>query len=142
MRALLDINVLLALLDTDHVHHRRARDWLDAEIRHGWASCPVTENGFVRILSQPSYPSPVVVSEAVSRLVEATRTRHHAFWPCDVSLLDSERIDRSRVHGPRQVTDLYLLALAVHHHGRFATFDGRIPIDAVPGAERQHIVVV
>lgn len=142
MRALLDINVLLALLDADHVNHRRARDWLSTEIRNGWASCPVTENGFVRIISQPRYPSPVSVSNALSRLTEAVRTEHHAFWPCDLSLLDANRVDRSRVHGPRQVTDVYLLALAVHHDGRFATFDGRIPLDAVPGADPEHLVVV
>jgi toxin-antitoxin system PIN domain toxin len=142
MRALLDVNVLLALLDADHVHHRRARHWLAAEIRHGWASCPVTQNGFVRIVSQPKYPSPISVREAIARLAQATETEHHAFWLCDVSLLDAQRVDRSRVHGPRQVTDVYLLALAVHHGGRFATFDGRIPLEAVPGATPDHLVVV
>lgn len=141
MRALLDVNVLLALLDADHVEHRRARSWLDAEIRHGWASCAITQNGLVRILSQPQYPSPVPVFEAAARLARAIETAHHAFWPCDLSLLDTS-VDRSRVHGSRQVTDVYLLALAVHHGGRFATFDGRIPLEAVPGAEQEHLVVV
>lgn len=141
MRALLDVNVLLALLDADHTGHRRARAWLDAEIDRGWASCAITQNGLVRILSQPQYPSPVPVAEAAARLARATGTEHHAFWPCDLSLLDAS-VDRRRVHGPRQVTDVYLLALAVHHGGRFATFDGRIPLEAVPGASSEHLVVV
>lgn len=142
MRALLDVNVLLALFDADHAEHRRARDWLASEIHHGWASCPITQNGFVRIISQPRYPSPIGVWEAATRLGLAVETEHHAFWPCDLSLLDADRIDRTRVHGPRQVTDVYLLALAVHHGGRLVTFDGRIPLEAVPGATPEHLVVV
>ena len=142
MRALLDVNVLLALLDTDHIDHSRAREWLMAEIRHGWASCAITQNGCIRILSQPRYPSPVPVAEATSRLHRATESAHHAFWPSAVSFLDAGLVDRSRVHGPRQVTDVYLLALAVHHGGRFVTFDGRIPLAAAPGAEPRHLVVI
>lgn len=142
MRALLDVNVLLALLDSDHVEHRRARDWLGAEIVHGWASCVITQNGLVRILSQPRYPSPVPVAEAVVRLELATAREHHAFWPCNLSLLDRSLVDRARVHGPRQVTDVYLLALAVHHGGRFATFDGHVPLAAVSGALPEHLVVI
>jgi toxin-antitoxin system PIN domain toxin len=87
-RALLDVNVLVALLDADHVDHRRATAWLRAEIAHGWASCAITENGFVRVVSQSRYPSPVPVAEAVARLERATRTENHVFWSCDLSLLD------------------------------------------------------
>lgn len=142
MRALLDINVLLALLDSDHVDHRNARAWMSAEIRHGWASCAITENGFIRIISQPRYTSPVPVAEAVSRLARAAESGDHAFWGCGISALDPSRIDRTRLHGPRQVTDAYLLALAIHHGGRFVTFDGRIPLDAVTGAKAEHRLVL
>ena len=142
MRALLDINVLLALLDSDHVDHRRAKDWISGEIQHGWASCALTQNGFVRIISQPRYPSPVSPFEAIERLRRATSTRHHEFWPCAISLLEDARIDSSHVHGPRQVTDVYLLALAVEHGGRFVTFDRSIPLSAAPGARAEHLVVV
>lgn len=142
MRALLDVNVLVALLDADHADHRRARAWLEAEIANGWASCAITQNGFVRVVSQPRYPSPVPVAAAIERLARATGGEHHAFWPCDVSLLDTRRIDRSRLHGPRQVTDAYLLALAVARGGRFVTFDTAIPLRAVAGALRHHLVVV
>jgi len=142
MRALLDVNVLLALLDADHVDHWRAREWLGEEIGQGWASCAITQNGCVRILSQPQYPSPVSAAEAADRLERATSSDHHAFWPCSTSVLDPTVIDRTRVHGPRQVTDVYLLALAVHHGGRFVTFDGRIPLAAVRGATPEHLVVL
>lgn len=142
MRALLDINVLLALLDSDHVDHQRAKGWISREIQHGWASCALTQNGFVRIISQPRYPSPVSPFEAVERLRRATSTEHHEFWPCAISLLEERRIHSSHVHGPRQVTDVYLLALAVEHGGRFVTFDRSIPLSAAPGATPEHLVVV
>lgn len=142
MRALLDINVLLALLDTDHVDHFRAQNWISNEIQHGWASCALTENGFVRILSQPRYPSPVSPSEAIELLRRATSTEHHEFWPCSHSLLERQRIKSNHVHGPRQVTDVYLLALAVAQGGRFVTFDRSIPLSAVSGATAEHLVMV
>jgi toxin-antitoxin system PIN domain toxin len=141
-RALLDVNVLIALLDSDHVDHRRARAWLEPEIRGGWASCAITQNGFVRIISQPRYPSPITVTEASNKLALATQDKHHTYWPCDVSFLDPRRIDRTRVVGPRQVTDLYLLALAVAKGGRFVTFDGSIPVSAVKGATKDTLVVI
>ncbi|MEX0659338.1 MAG: TA system VapC family ribonuclease toxin [Egibacteraceae bacterium] len=141
-RALLDINVLLALLDSDHVDHDRARSWLESEIESGWASCAITENGFVRVISQPRYPSPVTPAEAADLLAGATQTAHHEYWPCTVSILDDDIIDRTRVHGPRQVTDAYLLALAVANNGRFVTFDQSISLDAVYGATQSSLVTV
>ena len=141
-RALLDVNVLLALLDADHVDHSRARRWLETEIDHGWASCAITQNGFVRIVSQPRYPSPIPPAQALDLLDHACATDHHRFWPCDVSVLDHTAVDRERVHGPRQVTDAYLLALAVQHRGRFVTFDGSIVRSAVPQATADHLVVL
>jgi toxin-antitoxin system PIN domain toxin len=141
-RALLDINVLLALLDADHADHAHASAWIDEEIAGGWASCAITQTGFVRIISQPRYPSPVPTGEAMERLAAAARSRHHAFWPCDLSLLDEGKLDRTRVHGPRQVTDVYLLALAAAKGGRFVTFDRSVPLSAVPGARSKHLVVL
>lgn len=141
-RALLDINVLLALLDSDHVDHRRASEWLDAEIGSGWASCAITQNGFVRIVSQPRYPSPVPPAQAVLLLEQACSTEHHEFWPCDVSILDGKAVDRRRVHGPRQVTDAYLLALATRQGGRFVTFDRSVALSAVPAATAANLTVL
>ncbi|MDO3647154.1 TA system VapC family ribonuclease toxin [Nocardia mangyaensis] len=141
-RALLDVNVLLALLDQDHIHHLGARHWLEAEIEHGWASCAITENGFVRILSQPKYPNAVSISEAMDLLGQATSTQHHEFWTCSVSLLDDKMIDRSRLHDHRQLTDAYLLALATAEGGRFVTFDTAISIAAVHQADESNLVVL
>lgn len=141
-RALLDVNVLLALLDSDHVDHVRATSWLDTEIDAGWASCAITENGFVRIVSQPRYPSPVSPSAAVALLGQATRGGHHERWPCDVTVLDPDTVDPSRVHSPRQVTDAYLLALATAHGGRFVTFDRGVVLACAPGATDDHLVVL
>lgn len=142
MRALLDVNVLLALLDADHVDHGRARGWLAFEIQHGWASCALTQNGFVRILSQPRYPSPVPADEAMRRLRRATESEYHEFWNCDLNLLDSEAVDSTRIHSPRQVTDAYLLALASSHNGRFVTFERHLPTEAARNGTDQNLVVL
>jgi len=141
-RGLLDVNVLLALLDSDHVEHLRAREWLDDEIATGWASCAITQNGFVRIISQPRYPSPVSPLEAIELLGRACGGDSHEFWSCDISVLDSRVVDRSRLHGPRQVTDAYLLALAATHCGRFVTFDRTVSLDSVPGATQDHLTIL
>jgi hypothetical protein len=142
MRALLDINVLIALFDPIHQHHERALAWLKTTIRSGWASCPITQNGFIRIVTQPRYPRPITLTEAVARLQEATRTPHHAFWPDDISLTDPMRFRHDHMLGPRHLTDLYLLALAVQHHGRLVTFDQAIPMSALGGVESKHLVVL
>ena len=141
-RALLDVNVLLALFDRDHVDHVRAREWLSAEIEYGWASCPITQNGFVRIISQPRYPNPIVPAEAIRRLSAATETGHHQFWSCAASILDPAVIDHAKVLGHGQVTDAYLLAIAVANDGRFVTFDSSVPLSAVQGADTGHLAVL
>lgn len=142
MRALLDVNVLIALLDRAHQSHPAARRWLVGAIAEGWASCPLTQNGVIRILSQPGYPNRVSPSEAAGLLREATATPHHAFWPDDLSMLDDRRFDPTRLHGPRQVTDAYLLGLAVAHGGRLVTLDRRIPLAGVRDAESRHLIVL
>jgi hypothetical protein len=142
VRALLDINVLIALFDPDHVSHQRAITWFSRHAKEGWTSCPLTQNGCVRIMSSPSYPSPKPVQALVRRLAEACAERIHQFWADEQSLLDSEVFDSSRIHGPRQMTDVYLLGLAVQHEGRFVTFDGRIPLAAVRKATERNLVVL
>lgn len=139
-RALLDINVLLALFDSDHIDHARARHWLEREIAGGWATCPITQNGFVRVISQPRYPSPISPTHAMELLAEACAQPDHEFWPCDLSVLDTDVVDRTRLHGPRQVTDAYLLALATSRGGRFVTFDQAITLTAVLGATDTNLV--
>lgn len=142
MRALLDVNVLIALLDVDHVHHAAAHAWLADNIDRGWASCPLTQNGCVRIMSQPAYPGALPPALVIERLAAATATPWHRFWPDAVSLLDPARIRPDALLGHRQVTDAYLLALAVHHGGRLVTFDRALPLPAVPGAAPDHLVLL
>ena len=141
-RALFDINVLIALLDLDHVHHRRARSWLQREAASGWASCPLTENGCVRVMSQSKYPSPLPTGEVIKGLRDAAATSYHEFWPDDLSILDQTVADDARIHGPKQVTDVYLLALAVKQAGRFVTFDGSVPLSAVLRAKEEHLALI
>lgn len=142
MRALLDVNVLIALLDAAHVGHLSARAWLESNIEQGWASCPLTQNGCIRILSQPAYPGSQPPSLIAARLGEAVGTPWHAFWPDDLSLLDPGCVDWRQVLGSRQLTDVYLLALAVRWGGRLVTFDRAVPLAAVENARKEHLETI
>lgn len=142
MRALLDVNVLIALLDEGHVHHGLAMSWLEKEIGQGWASCPLTQNGCIRIMSQPKYPGSLVAAQVAGRLAEAANGSDHAFWPADISMLGEGVFDWAKVLGHRQITDVYLLSLAVHHGGRFVTFDRRIVLDAVKDARAENLEIL
>ena len=139
-RALLDVNVLIALLDADHLHHRRASDWLAENLAAGWASCAVTQNGCIRIMSQPAYPNALPTARVAERLRAAASTTHHRFIDGALSLLDAEHFDTERLLGHRAVTDAYLLGLAVQNDLRLVTFDGAVPMQAVRGATPRHIV--
>ena len=142
MRALLDVNVLVALFDAGHLHHALATDWLAAHRRHGWASCPLTQNGCLRVLSLPAYPNPQPITLVAERLTRATADRSHAFWPDALSLLEPDRLRWDRVLSPRHVTDVYLLALAVQQQGTLVTLDRSVALDAVPQAQKKHLTVL
>jgi toxin-antitoxin system PIN domain toxin len=142
MRALLDVNVLIALLDAGHVHHAAATDWLGAHINQGWASCPLTQNGCLRILSTDSYAHRQPVAAVAARLREATRTSFHAFWSDEVSVLDEALFEQQRFLGSRQITDAYLLSLAVRKGGRLVSLDQGIDLGVVRGAEARHLVLI
>jgi uncharacterized protein len=142
VRALLDVNVLIALLDADHIHHVMAREWLGAHIAEGWASCAVTQNGCIRVLSQPAYPNALAPADIAQRLREATEAPFHHFWPDAPSLLLTSVVDWNFVHSSAQVPDVYLLGLAVRHGGRLVTFDHSVPRRAVPGAEEEHLMLL
>jgi len=142
VRALLDLNALIAFLDAEHLHKPRIHQWWLQNRTYGWATCPLTQNGFVRVISQPNYSSPISIGRAFDHLRRNTETNDHVFWPDDISLLDEQLIDRFRILGPKQLTDIYLLALAVKRGGRLVTFDRAIPIAAVLGAKADHVVVL
>ncbi len=142
MRALLDVNVLIALFDADHQHHERAHQWFEENMRHGWASCPLTENGVVRILSNPRYSQAIhrPVAEIIEDLQTAITQTDHRFWPDDLSLRDRGLLSIEHIQGSGQITDVYLLALAVKHGGRLVTFDTRIRREAVVGSAEEHLL--
>ena len=141
-RALLDVNVLIALLDADHMHHRPAVTWLSANIDAGWASCAITQNACVRIMSQPGYPAAMPAAGVAARLRKATQSAHHRFVASTISLLDPELFDTAQLLGPKQVTDVYLLGLAVSHGLRLVTFDGAISLRAIRSATAGHLVSI
>lgn len=140
MIALLDVNVLVALFDPEHVHHQTAHAWLGAHRDEGWASCPLTENGLVRVLSHPAYPGRrTTPADAVERLTAFRAGGNHSFWPDGLSLCDGSTFRFRHIAGHRQLTDVYLLALAVHHGGRLGTFDRGIQPGSVAGAGPEHL---
>ncbi|MFO1409022.1 MAG: TA system VapC family ribonuclease toxin [Steroidobacteraceae bacterium] len=140
MRALLDVNVLIALLDVDHSLHQGALEWFGSYASRGWASCPITQNGCLRVMSARGYPNPLPVALVAQRLGEATRQSVHEFWPDEVSILDASTVDTAKIHSPKQLTDLYLLALATRRGGRLVTFDQGIALEAVKGATARNLL--
>lgn len=138
MIALLDINVLIARADPAHSHHQRAVAWMAALRETSIATCPITENGFLRIYGNPVYPGGPGSPEAACQLLAAIRRMpRHVFLPDDVSLDDPSLVPTLNGANHQQLTDLYLLGLAVRHSAVFATFDRRIdPAWVIGGPER------
>lgn len=137
MRYLLDVNVLIALIDAAHVRNREAQAWFETRGRKAWATCPLTENGVMRIVGHPSYPrspgTPAAVAETLRRLCQLPG---HEFWPDSLSLLDAPGVQSNYLSSHTQVTDTYLLALARAHDGHLATFDRQLVINAVAGGKQ------
>ncbi len=133
MIRLLDANVLIALGDADHPHRAAAlRFFENTATIEGWATCPLTENAFLRILSAPGHPRCPGSPEDVRRILRSiTAAPGHQFWPDEISLLDSRMFPT--LPGSKAQTDLYLLGLAVKRGARFATFDRNIDASLVPG---------
>lgn len=138
--ALLDVNVLIALLDSAHPFHEESHLWFGQARRKGWATCSTTLCGCIRIISHPGYLSvKASAAEVAERLRILCDQPGHTFWSEDLSPLDEHSFRLDLLSGPRQLTDVYLLALAVRRRGRLVTFDQSIPLSAVPGAELRHL---
>lgn len=142
MTFLLDVNVLIALVDEDHVDYPRAVDWFGKEGRISWASCPITQNGAVRILGHPSYPGGhgdcTWVARTLSSLCDLPG---HSFWPDELDLLNSPHIFINSLPASKHLTDTYLLALAASRGGKLATLDRKIsPLAVAGGAATLHII--
>lgn len=139
---LLDVNVLIALIDPAHVQHDAAHDWFAVQGKRAWATCPLTENGVLRIVGHPRYPNSPGTPAEVAQLMKSLRALPgYVFWPDNISPLDTEMMDTARLLSSCQVTDSYLLALACAHKGQLATFNRRLVTDAVSGgAQGLHLI--
>lgn len=144
MRSLLDVNFLIALLDPKHTFHDRAHLWWSKNDNVSWASCPLTENGLVRIMANPRYDSSrrFSIRELFVQFKEFVRSTDHEFWHDDISLRNESIIDVASILGPGQLTDIYLLALAVNNKGRLVTLDGKITPTAVRSAKPYNLLVI
>jgi uncharacterized protein len=144
MRALLDINVIISLLDPDHVFHAKAHAWWSCQKKHGWASSALTENGVVRIMSHSNYSQKARFTPAdlIQRLRQFAANSNHHFWPDDISLRDPQRFDSAKIVGSSQITDLYLLALATKNRAALATFDQGISLSPVPEATPRNLIAL
>ncbi len=141
--SLLDVNVLVALFFPDHVHHDLAHDWFADHRHEGWATCPLTENGLIRVAcQQPSDEALVRPAGVIANLERFCRDKLHRAWTDSVALTDATLFAPQFISGHRQVTDIYLLGLAKKRGGRLATFDRTIPVKAVRGgtAELLHVI--
>ncbi len=138
----LDVNVLIALIDPAHVSHDDAHAWFGRHASAGWATCPLTENGVIRVVGNPRYPNnpgpPAGVAAVVTRL---RALPGHVFWTDDISLLAEAHIDFAKILTSAQVTDTFLLGLAVAHAGRLATFDRRLSVGAVRGGKAARLLL-
>lgn len=137
MTWLFDVNVLLAIADENHVFHTAIHHWLSTQKNKRWATCAITECGFIRVISQPAYRGERREAPAAIRflrLMKAGADWTHDFWPDSVSITDAAVVNEARVAGPRQITDLYLAALAFSRQSRLVTFDTGIPWHIIPGA--------
>lgn len=124
---LLDVNVLLALAWPTHIHHLAAHEWFAENHDSGWATCPLTQLGFVRLSMQPAVVKvPILFGDVMAALSQMTSGGTHRFWQLEGGLGDIREEIRARVVGYHQVTDAVLLDLAIRHRGRLATFDRRI----------------
>jgi len=132
--SLLDVNCLIALLDLDHVHHATMERWFQSYAAEGWCTCPITENGLVRVMSLAKYPSgrrsPSQVIERLQMLKTGHRSSCH-FWPDEISLTDASLFRWEFITGSLNVTGAYLLGLAAKHGAKLVSFDRTLPWQAI-----------
>lgn len=137
---LYDVNVLIAMFDDEHAQHDAMIRWHAEHATGGWATCPITQNGLIRIMSQPAYTRPLTTRQVAERLYEATLDDKHVFVPDNISLADPSVVELDALISHKTTTDIYLLALAVAHNARFVTFDHGVSLRAAVGATAEHLV--
>lgn len=137
---LLDANVLIALCDTKHTHHQRVQNWFHSQKPPAWATCPLTENAFLRIIGSRGYPiaygDPETLRPTLQRICAWPG---HLFWSDELSLLNTT--DFPIFPSSKHLTDVFLLALAVRHQGKLATLDRRIDPALLPGGPQAYFVI-
>jgi uncharacterized protein len=146
LRALLDVNVLIALLDSNHLHYGIAQQWVK-EHTAGFASCPLTQNGALRVMANANYAQGArgemySYPSLFGLLKDSLEAIDHIFLPDNVSLLNVQTFNHDNIHSHKQLTDIYLLALAVKHNCTLLTFDNHIALNTVLGAEQKHLSVL
>jgi toxin-antitoxin system PIN domain toxin len=142
---LLDVNVLLGLLWPSHAFHASALNWFLEHREEGWATCPLTEIGFLRVVTNPVFsPDAPDFGNAIEMLTASKQeSRFHRFWPASIPCEEVASIFGERVSGHKQIPDVYLLSLAMHHGGKLLTFDRRILHLAPEGsAERAALTIL
>ena len=143
MTHLLDVNLLIALLWPVHEAHERAQRWFADNTHRGWATCPITQSGFVRIVSNPALsrrsPTP---KDALTILAGSLEHPAHRFWTEDIGVPEALAISGQRLVGHQQVTDAYLLGLALHKKGKLATLDSSLPELLPLGSPARRSIVV
>lgn len=138
---LLDVNVLVALMWPAHDGHERAQNWFARHSRAGWATCPFTQAGCVRILSNPAFSSDAVTPQEALKLLRSNLEHpSHLFWPDDLTFAKAVEPMQRQLMGHRQVSDAYLLGLAIRRKARLATLDRSVP--ALLPRDKQATVVV
>jgi len=141
---LLDVNVLIAVMWPAHESHAQVGEWFSRHARQGWATCPFTQAAFVRLVSNPAFSRDAVTpQEAISLLSTNLKHRYHRFWSDEISFAEAVELFQGRVVGHRQVSDAYLLGLAIHKKGKLATLDRAVmtllPLDS-PHRQRVEII--
>ena len=135
MAFLLDVSVLIPLTDSLHEHHNRATKWFEADPHRAWATCAITENGFVRIMGHKNYPNFAGETNSAREVLQnLCLLPGHQFWPDDLSLRDRNTFPK--LPDSRHLTDCYLLALAVQRKGRFVTLDSNVDASLVRGGAK------
>ncbi|MEQ1949220.1 MAG: TA system VapC family ribonuclease toxin [Bryobacteraceae bacterium] len=144
MAALLDVNALIALVDENHTQHETMRRWFRSHHQRGWATCPITENGMVRVLSQPAYPGGLWTPADIVQILTSLKksfAKSHQFWPDAITLCDAGVFDHPLLTGSKHVIDAYLLALAKENGGTLVSFDRGLPWHAIRHGSAKLVVV-
>ncbi len=142
VRFLLDVNVLIALAFPKHIHHERVQSWFMEALDRRWATCPLTQGGFLRVAYYELGGSPNAMRTTVAALEQICQTSAHEFWPMDLDLRGLSDLQRSRLMGPKQIADLQLLLLAHRHGGQLATLDTGIRELATGGKYASSLLVI